>query len=271
MVSLTPDPLLFLHHFLGLYWASYLLQWKLILSVTEQLSWVVGTLPMAWLMVWMGGRSGDPDVFVYVAVGVFVTLIWMKCTLQMNWAMAREFQEGTAELLLISRTPFILITGAKILATATLNVVASAVVVLGSLLIFDQSVEVSSVPRLVVSLSFAVFAVVTTAFVFTPLNVLTRARGGAVLAVTWFGVVFGGLLFPISVLPGGLQVIARFLPTTWAMEGVRHSLQGEESLWQAAGEWMASLGLTVLLLFVIYFMFKKVEERVRVSGVLSTF
>jgi ABC-2 type transport system permease protein len=71
---------------------------------------------------------------------------------------------------------------------------------------------------IVVAFSFAMlsFGMAITALSRTSLQLNTFAN--------LFGIVFagvGGALVPISVLPDWVQIIARFVPTFWAMEGFR--------------------------------------------------
>lgn len=105
---------------------------------------------------------------------------------------------------------------------------------------------------------------------FAPLMVLVGGRSGFFNAFTPFGVTFSGFLYPITRLPDGLEIVGRFLPTSWAMDAAIRSAEGGDTL-RIIGDWGAGLALTGAYLMLIYLMFRKVEERVRVTGILSTY
>ena len=90
------------------------------------------------------------------------------------------------------------------------------------------------------SVMLALFA---SAFILSPLMVLTRARAGVPNLFTWAGVILGGLLFPVSLLPMGVELVARLLPTSWAMEAVIRSMDGGASVVWIAARWAIALGL----------------------------
>ncbi len=55
------------------------------------------------------------------------------------------------------------------------------------------------------------------------------------------------------------------------MDGVVRAVQGEGSAWTIVGDWGIAMALALAWFGMTYFMFKKVEERVRVTGILSTY
>ena len=55
------------------------------------------------------------------------------------------------------------------------------------------------------------------------------------------------------------------------MSAVIDSIAGSGSVGDYAVNWGASAALTVVFLGVAYFLFKKVEERVRITGSLGKF
>jgi len=80
-----------------------------------------------------------------------------------------------------------------------------------------------------------------------------------------------GFLYPIGILPAALQVIARGLPTSWAMESVIMATTGSGSTWEIVIRWVIALALAVVYLFIMQLLFRLVERRVRVTAALTTF
>lgn len=81
--------------------------------------------------------------------------------------------------------------------------------------------------------------------------------------------VAGGMFFPISILPGWLQFVARLNPVTYALDGMRAALLSGSSL---AGVWrpVASLLLfAVILLPSSMFVFAWALRRTKTTGTLT--
>jgi len=96
------------------------------------------------------------------------------------------------------------------------------------------------------------------------------ARGGFFNALMPFGSVVSGFLYPIDVLPGSLEAVARLMPTAWAMQAVVDSINSSASELNIVLHLLASLGLSALLFLVAWLLFVKAEQRVRVSGSLGS-
>jgi ABC-type uncharacterized transport system permease subunit len=85
-----------------------------------------------------------------------------------------------------------------------------------------------------------------------------------------FGVVCSGFLYPINLLPGVLQAIARGMPTSWAMEASIMATSGSASAWQIVTRWGIALALAGVYLFLTQVLFRMVERRIRVTAALTT-
>ena len=250
--------------------AAYLQQWRLSIGAYNLIS-IFDYIPVVAVLSWIATRSDNPAVLAYVSVGVFLMVIWNMSIFRMGWSLNNEAFQGTLELSLVSRTPIVLVMFGKALALATFSTITASVAVV-ALLAFSRSwVDVASVPLLLGSFAVAMFALIACGFIFAPVMVLARGRGGFFNAILPFGTVLSGFLYPISLLPGGLHTVARFLPTSWAMEALIRSTEGGASTWRIAGDWMAALAIATVYLGLTYLMFRIVEKRIRVTGALGTF
>lgn len=79
----------------------------------------------------------------------------------------------------------------------------------------------------------------------------------------------GGMMYPVSVLPGYLQFIARLLPITYSLEGMRAALLGGVSLWQLLPGIAALLIFAAILLPVSFVAFTWALHRTKVTGTLT--
>ena len=84
-----------------------------------------------------------------------------------------------------------------------------------------------------------------------------------------FSTLFGGVFFPITILPGWLQKVSYFLPITYSLRAMRHALLQSYSF-QALGFDILILALfsVVLLPFSIY-VFKVAVRRAKKDGSLT--
>lgn len=79
----------------------------------------------------------------------------------------------------------------------------------------------------------------------------------------------GGMMYPVSVLPGYLQVIARLIPLTYSLQGMRDALlQGAafRSLWPSI---LALLIFAAILLPLSFLAFAWALRRTKITGTLT--
>jgi ABC-type multidrug transport system permease subunit len=124
---------------------------------------------------------------------------------------------------------------------------------------------------LLVSGLVAIGAVVAFSFIFSPLGFLLGARGGAYNALMPLGAAISGFLYPIGLLPSGLEAIARCIPSAWAMEAVVRSVDGSEGFSRLLADWTVAAGLTAFYLLMAVRLFRLAEQRVRGSGALARY
>jgi ABC-2 type transport system permease protein len=96
----------------------------------------------------------------------------------------------------------------------------------------------------------------------------------AVVVVAIADIVFtlvGGVLYPISVLPGFLQWLAHILPITYGLDGVRQAVLSSPD-WGAIGGDCLALGLfTALFVPLALWLFEFSVRRARIRGSLSQY
>ena len=195
---------------------------------------------------------------------------WGWGTFYTGYSLAVEFNQGTLDHNLVSRTPLMLIMFGKALGAMTSGIPGGLLAFLLVLLVTRDLIEVSNPVALVVALGVAMVSIIVMGFTLTPLFLLSRGRPGLFNAILPLGIVLSGFLYPVSLFSSGVEVVARFLPTSWAMEGVIRSVDGGTASWAASDVGIA-LGLSLAYLVFTYFLFRKVEHRIRVTGSLGSF
>ena len=248
---------------------SFVQQWKLNVRRSFATQWLT-MVPYLLVLAWIARKSDNPAVLSHVVVGSFLAIIWYACVFRLGRTLSYESYEGTMELQMVTRTPLMLIKVGQALAIAAVNSVGGVMAFALAHAVSQRLVVIANIPLFIVSLVLALAALIAAGFILTPFVVLMKGRTGTFSGFVWFGAVFGGLVFPVSAFPSGLEVIARLLPTSWAMEAVAQSMTGDSTTLEIAGNWAAALGLMGVYLSVTYLMFRKVEERVRITGTLSS-
>lgn len=81
--------------------------------------------------------------------------------------------------------------------------------------------------------------------------------------------VVGGMLFPVNILPGWLQVVSRFTPVTYALDAMRGALLGDASLLAIARPLLILLLFGVVLLPVSMAVFAWAMQRTKATGTLT--
>ncbi|MBZ5659090.1 MAG: ABC transporter permease [Acidobacteriia bacterium] len=101
---------------------------------------------------------------------------------------------------------------------------------------------------------------------------LVFKRGNPVnWAVVGLSSVVGGMMYPISVLPKWLQVVARLIPVTYSLEGMRTALLGHASLRQLWPSLAVLLAFAAVILPVSFVVFSWALRRTKVTGTLTHF
>jgi ABC-2 type transport system permease protein len=251
--------------------AAFVQQWKQTASSIMNLSFLIAAIPNMAVIAWVALRSNNPDVLTYLLVGAPLIGIWNGVVLQVGWSLNSELSAHTLEFAIISRTPMMLVMLGKSLAQLLYGLPTGIVSLITMLIVVRQFPSIADVPSLLVSLIFVVIGLVVTSLLLAPLMVLVGGKAGFFNAIMALGVLVSGFLFPIDRLPSGLEIIARLLPTSWAMSGIWQSIKGYDSIWSVIGAWAACILTSAILLGLTYLMFRAVEKRIRITGVLSTY
>ena len=250
---------------------AFLNQWLGIVRSANYLNFLISAIPTVYVVTWLADKSDDPAVLALIVIGAPFMVVWNTSVFRMGWSVSQERLLGTLELSLATRTPLIFIMLGKALAMTMFILLSSLVALVVVVAVSRETIEVARVGMLIPSIAIALIGLFSAAFVFAPLTLLIVARPGFFGALMPFGVAFSGFLYPVTSLPGIVQPISWFLPTSWAMRSVVSSVGGGGSTLELLGFWGMALLLSMAYWGIIFFLFKKVEARIRVTGAISTF
>jgi ABC-2 type transport system permease protein len=207
--------------------------------------------------------------FAYSLVG-FVFFDYLHAALD---SFDRSLQEardtGTLEPLLVTQVPLPVIIAGSAIYPFLVTTLRIAVYLGWGALLFGFPVRSAN--------WFSVIAVLlATLLAFCGMGILSAAylllfkRGNP---AKWFllsvSSVAGGMLFPVSILPDWLQMVAHFNPVTYALDAMRAVLLDGASLFQVARPLSILLLISVVLLPSSMIAFSWALRRTKITGTLS--
>lgn len=174
---------------------------------------------------WLRGT----DFFGFILIGVAVSS-FLNVSLNGFASQVREAQmTGTFEALLVTPTsiPVIILSSTfGSFAFASLRVVLYLVI--GSLL-FDMHLSLANLPVALLVLAFTV-VVFCAVGIFSASFVMVFKRGDPVARlVTAVSLLFGGVYFPVEILPHEVQFLSKAVPITPSLSALRRLLLAGES------------------------------------------
>jgi len=178
-------------------------------------------------------------------------------------------QNHTLEALLVSETslPEILI-GSAIYPFVAMALRLLAFLGLGILLFGLSTLKANwlgAIAVLIVSvLAFVGIGVLSASY----LLLFKRGNPAKWILLGIFGLV-GGMMYPVSVLPHWLQVLARLIPVTYSLEGMRAALLGGASFNELLPSLAVLLLFAVILLPLSFIVFAWALQRTKITGTLT--
>ena len=221
------------------------------------------------IMGWIVGRSPDPEVLYFVTFGAIFFTIWHLASFRAGHTLQAEFFNQTVDSMLLAPTPLAVIILGRILAIVAVAAISAPISFFVFTTVAGSLPEISSPLVLAPSVAIAFVALIIVCFFFSPLYVLSGGGRGYVNAVGPFGLVFSGFLYPIDVLPVYLEPIAWAFPTSWGMDAVVMASRDEGLTPDLLFNWLMAGALSMVWLSATLWMFKKVESKVRSSGMLG--
>jgi ABC-2 type transport system permease protein len=251
-------------------WAACWTHWKTTTSSLWSLSFLFSSVPIVAVWAWISIQTPDRSVLSYLIVGAPLMAIWQSVFFGIVNSLRGEINSRTIEFNLISKTSVLTVLFGRALAMMVFGVPAGIVAAVTMLIVARQAPEIASYPWLAGSLVFVFLGLTVTGMALAPLSaLLNRFHGGMFSPLILVISTLCGFVFPVTALPGWLAVLAHFLPSTWAMQSALEAIRGPASAWAVTGGWLACLGVCAVYLAGTYFLFKGVEKRLRITGIMA--
>lgn len=112
--------------------------------------------------------------------------------------------------------------------------------------------------------SFSSIGIISAAFI-----VVLKKGNPINWMINTFSGLFGGVFFPIEMLPKKLQVISHLLPITYSLRGLRHAILQGYSFKMLMPDMLILLSFCVILFPLSIWIFKKAVDKAKLTGSLA--
>jgi ABC-2 type transport system permease protein len=213
-------------------------------------------------------RPGGVEYFPFLLVGTGVFTFFVMSAQAFLSAVQEAQQTGTLEVLMTTSTePAELVILSSISAFAG-NLVNLVIYLAAGVAVFRASIHanfLSCAVVLILSLAIAL----ALGIIAATLQVAFQ-KGAALLGLLSSGIWFlSGAMFPVESLPRPLELLARAVPLTYAIEGMRSALLEGRSVMAMASTFAALAGFAVVMLPLALAALSLSLRRARQNGTLS--
>lgn len=209
--------------------------------------------------------------FDFAVVGLVVTSFSLLGLSTFNRKIIDEQRNGTFEILLASPTRLGQLLLGSLLVPLALSTLDLVVYMGAGIGLLGSGLQVTRIllalPLLGLTLAiYCAFGILSAAFIL-----LTKRGDPFSSLFIQLSNLLAGTLFPITLLPGPLQVLARFIPTYWGLEGIRAALLTSVPPAALIEELAALLAFSALLLPLSLWAFGRAVRFCRVAGTLGDY
>jgi ABC-2 type transport system permease protein len=209
------------------------------------------------------------NYFAFALVG-FAFFDYLNVSIDaFDTSLNEAMQNRTLEALLVTQTPLpLILAGSAIYPFVTLAL-RTCVYLAWAALLFDFAPRAANWPGAAAVLLASVLAFAGLGVLSASYQILFKRGNPAKWIVLGISGLLGGMMYPISVLPRPLQLVAHLIPVTYSLEGMRAALL-DGAGWNRIGpSILALLAFAAILLPLSFSVFAWALNRTRVTGTLT--
>jgi ABC-2 type transport system permease protein len=214
--------------------------------------------------------QGD-SYFAFAIIGIAFFDFLTLSMLTFEVALEEARQNGALEPLMVSQTPFALILLGSAVYPYVMMTLRSAIWIGWAIVAFDFPFRGANWLGAALVLLASVLAFVGLGIISVGYTMLYKRGNPVRWAFLGIAGLVSGILYPVSVLPETLQFVARLIPVTYSLAGMRAALldgAGIAELWPSL---RALLIFAALILPVSIVVFGWAVRRTKIIGTLTHF
>lgn len=154
--------------------------------------------------------------------GVMGMILILICAMMSSVSIAREKEQGTMEVILVSPMHPLWLILAKVMPYFTISLINLATVLLLVVFLLEVPINGSLLLLLAVSLIYIFVALAMGLLISTVVDTQISALLFSVMGLLFPVVMLSGLMFPIENMPLILQVLAQIIPAKWYIVAVKN-------------------------------------------------
>jgi len=207
--------------------------------------------------------------FAYALVGFafFDYLNVSLTTFESSIEVAR--QNRTLEALLVTQTPLWQILAGAAIYPFFLLAIRTIVYIAWGVFLFGFPLGSANWFGAAIVLVASIFSLIGLGILSASYLILFKRGNPAKWLILGVSGLVGGLMYPISILPRPLQLLARLIPVTYSLEGMRAALLGGSGLRNLWPSIAALLAFAVVLIPASLAIFSWAVRRTKITGTLT--
>ncbi|HKV27396.1 MAG TPA: ABC transporter permease [Candidatus Acidoferrales bacterium] len=212
-------------------------------------------------------QGGSYFAFALIGVAFFDYLGVAFSALDGSLEEAR--QNRTLEALLVTQTSLPVLLFGSVLYPFVLTSLRTVVYLAWGVLLFGFSPRSANWGGAILILLSSILAFAGLGVFSTSYSLLFKRGNPAKWILLGLSGFLGGMMYPVSVLPGYLQDVARLIPITYSLEGMRAALLGGASFRTLCPSIIALLVFAAILLPLSFLTFAWALRRTKITGTLT--
>ncbi len=251
-------------------WIVALFIWPLIFPAAYILSSRALAGPDGSGLVLFQQAAGTADVIGFIGIGTTIWM-WQNVVLwNVGFALRQEQLRGTLESNWLSPTwRFSFLLGSTLTQLISMAIFMAVAALEFTLLL---GVHFNGNPLLILLMMLAAIpSIYGLGFAFASLVITAKEANAFVFLVRGVVMIFCGITFPISVLPGWMQAISQWLPPTYIINGVRDAALKGADFQALLPNLIPLLVFGVVWLGIGYGLFNFMERRARRTGAIGQY
>jgi ABC-2 type transport system permease protein len=229
---------------------------------------VLNGLMYLMIQFFIGGGHLPLPVLALTLPGLFAYIVAATAALQGSGGIAEEVNGGTLEQAHLSPARPSLLAAGRLAALAVEGLIPA--VVLAAAFGFGYGPHWVIRPDSLVPLALIIADALGYALLMTALTLRVASIGAVVHVFNMAVMFFGGMFIPVALFPHGIEIFARFIPTTLGTEVLNTTLSGRglAAAWSGGTlPWL--LGHVVVLAGLGWVTYSRTLRRARREGGLS--
>jgi len=203
---------------------------------------------------------GQTNYFQFVAPGIMAMVVMMSIMTGLPHAISYEREVGTLDGMLAAPVHRMSILGGKVIAQTTRGMLQGIMILVLSIILFGVVIQ-GSIALVLGLLLLSVFSLVGLGILITSFASTEETATMIMMTLTFPMMFLSGVFFPLQQMPQFMQVIAQFLPLTYAVSALRRVMVLGAGIPAISTDIIILFGFGVVLLSVALISFERAMKR----------